>query len=97
MYPPQTRAALVEMAISPVSWFPASLEEWESGHWEGQKASIIAEGSFLIGNHSDELTVNQRCEFPSLLTTSQAMASSVIAAPGKPSSTPISSLLYAHA
>lgn len=46
------------MPINPVEWFPASLNEWYSGSWEGKAACPVVEGSFLIGNHADEMTVS---------------------------------------
>ncbi|WVW86884.1 hypothetical protein I302_108939 [Kwoniella bestiolae CBS 10118] len=55
-YPLKTQEALVELPIDPPSWFPDTVEEWESGSWAGEGKSIIAENTFLIGNHADELT-----------------------------------------
>ncbi|KAI5449092.1 tRNA(Ser) Um(44) 2'-O-methyltransferase [Naganishia albida] len=55
-YPQQTQDALVEMPINPEKWFPASLEEWRSELWAGKEDCPIVEGSFLIGNHADEMT-----------------------------------------
>ena len=48
----------MEMPINPEQWFPASLEEWFSGSWHGKNTCPIVEGSFLIGNHADEMTVS---------------------------------------
>lgn len=33
------------------------MEEWSSGFWPSKSLAIIQEGTFLIGNHADELTV----------------------------------------
>lgn len=46
------------MPINPEKWFPASLEEWCSGSWAGKENFPIVDGSFLIGNHADEMTVS---------------------------------------
>ncbi|KAK4686049.1 tRNASer (uridine44-2'-O)-methyltransferase, partial [Tremellales sp. Uapishka_1] len=56
LYPPRTRAALVELPINPLSWFPSTISEWDADSWPGQETCVITEGTFLIGNHSDELT-----------------------------------------
>ncbi|OCF42582.1 hypothetical protein I317_03567 [Kwoniella heveanensis CBS 569] len=55
-YPVKTQDALVELPIDPSSWFPATIEDWESGTWTGKEDCVIKEKTFLIGNHSDELT-----------------------------------------
>jgi tRNASer (uridine44-2'-O)-methyltransferase len=55
-YPDATRASLVELPIDMPSLFPETMEEWDAGDWPGK--SVITEGTFLIGNHSDELTVS---------------------------------------
>jgi tRNASer (uridine44-2'-O)-methyltransferase len=34
------------------------MEEWYSGTWPSKENCVIQEGSFLIGNHADELTVS---------------------------------------
>jgi tRNASer (uridine44-2'-O)-methyltransferase len=62
-YPEATRAALVELPIDMPSWFPSTIDEWESGTWPGKEACAVKDGVFLIGNHSDELTVSQRHPF----------------------------------
>ncbi|KAL7425199.1 tRNA(Ser) Um(44) 2'-O-methyltransferase [Cryptotrichosporon argae] len=56
LYPPKTRAALVERAIDMPAWFPETMDEWEAGIWPGKDACAIKDDSYLIGNHSDELT-----------------------------------------
>ena len=45
------------MPIDFPSWFPASLESWSSGSWTGHDICPIKQGTFLIGNHADEITV----------------------------------------
>ncbi|KAG7558211.1 hypothetical protein FFLO_02864 [Filobasidium floriforme] len=55
-YPAETREALVEQGIDPPRWFPNTLEEWQTGSWEGKEDCPIEEGMFLIGNHADEMT-----------------------------------------
>lgn len=56
-YPQATQDALVELAIDMPSWFPQSIEEWESGNWPGRESCVVKDGSFIIANHADELTV----------------------------------------
>ncbi|WVR08045.1 hypothetical protein IAU60_005090 [Kwoniella sp. DSM 27419] len=56
LYPPKTQEALVELSIEPPSWFPTTLEEWDSGSWPGKADCVVKDDTFLIGNHSDELT-----------------------------------------
>lgn len=58
LYPPGTRAALVEKSINFPTWFPRNIDEWNSGDWPGREVCPIKEGSFIIGNHADEITVN---------------------------------------
>ena len=58
LYPPRTQAALIEGALDPPSWFPDTVEEWSSGAWPSKENCVIQEGTFLIGNHADELTVS---------------------------------------
>ena len=57
LYPPETRAALIELPIHLPSWLPKSMNEWDNGIWEGREECPIKEGTFLIGNHADEITV----------------------------------------
>jgi tRNASer (uridine44-2'-O)-methyltransferase len=49
---------LVELPIDFPSWFPETIEEWESGTWPGKEKCVVREGVFLIGNHADEITVS---------------------------------------
>ncbi|WVF68075.1 hypothetical protein IAT40_002838 [Kwoniella sp. CBS 6097] len=55
-YPIRTQKSLVELSINPPSWFPDTMEEWDSGMWKGKEKCIIKDDTFIIGNHSDELT-----------------------------------------
>lgn len=62
LYPLETRAALVAMPIHLPLWFPESLDQWESHDWPGREDCPVKEGTFLIGNHADEITVRRsRC------------------------------------
>ncbi|WRT69740.1 uncharacterized protein IL334_006731 [Kwoniella shivajii] len=56
LYPRKTQDALIELPIDPPSWFPNTIQEWESGQWAGKEKSVIEKHTFLIGNHADELT-----------------------------------------
>ena len=56
-YPPATQANLVELPIDFPSWFPQTIEEWDSGAWPGMDECAIKEGCFIIGVHADEITV----------------------------------------
>ncbi|WWC73653.1 uncharacterized protein I206_107625 [Kwoniella pini CBS 10737] len=56
LYPLKTQEALIELPIDPPSWFPDTIEEWQSGIWPNKPKDLIGENSFLIGNHADELT-----------------------------------------
>ncbi|WWC65874.1 uncharacterized protein I303_108496 [Kwoniella dejecticola CBS 10117] len=56
LYPPRTQEALVELPIDPPSWFPETIDEWQSGTWPSKPVDVIGENTFLIGNHADELT-----------------------------------------
>ncbi|WVQ78960.1 hypothetical protein IAT38_001052 [Cryptococcus sp. DSM 104549] len=56
LYPPKTQDALVELPVDPASWFPETMDQWKSGSWPGKEACVVKEGTFLIGNHADELT-----------------------------------------
>lgn len=57
-YPDKTQAALIELPIDMPSWFPETLEQWEAGEWPGREDCVIKQGSFMLGNHADELTVS---------------------------------------
>lgn len=48
----------MELPIDPPTWFPDSLDQWTTGNWEGQSDCVVRDDTFLIGNHSDELTVS---------------------------------------
>lgn len=76
-YPDKTQAALVELPIDMPSMFPDTIEQWTAGEWLGREECIIKQGSFLLGNHADELTVS--AAFPCLLTLITALDSTTLA------------------
>ncbi|WVQ95775.1 hypothetical protein IAU59_002874 [Kwoniella sp. CBS 9459] len=55
-YPAKTQESLVELPIDPPSWFPDTIDEWKSETWSSKGDCVIKENTFMIGNHSDELT-----------------------------------------
>lgn len=57
-YPDATRRSLVELPINMPSWFPETIEEWETGQWPGRESCVVKDDSFILGNHADELTVS---------------------------------------
>ncbi|WWD20333.1 hypothetical protein CI109_104809 [Kwoniella shandongensis] len=56
LYPLKTQESLIELPIDLPSWFPETIEEWDSGIWENKEHCAVKEDTFLIGNHADELT-----------------------------------------
>jgi tRNASer (uridine44-2'-O)-methyltransferase len=58
LYPPKTQAALIETPLDPPSWFPDTVEEWQTGSWPSKANCVVDDDTFLIGNHADELTVS---------------------------------------
>lgn len=56
-YPEATQKSLVELPIDMPSWFPETMEQWDAGSWPGRDECVVKEGTFIIANHADELTV----------------------------------------
>lgn len=49
----------MELPIDMPAWFPETMEQWQAGDWPGKEACVVKEGTFLLGNHADELTVSE--------------------------------------
>lgn len=58
LYPSKTKDALVKQSLDLPTWFPRTEDEWGLGSWVTREKCVIRDGTFIIGNHCDELTVS---------------------------------------
>lgn len=58
LYPSKTKDALVKQSLDLPAWFPRTEDEWGLGSWVTREKCVIGDGTFIIGNHCDELTVS---------------------------------------
>ncbi|OXB36007.1 hypothetical protein LQV05_005557 [Cryptococcus neoformans] len=56
LYPSKTKDALVKQSLDLPAWFPRTEDEWGLGSWVTREKCVIRDGTFIIGNHCDELT-----------------------------------------
>lgn len=95
-YPQATQDALVELPIDMVSLFPETMEQWDAGVWPGSENCVVKEGTYLIGNHSDELTVSMKTFVLGRIDL-LAVDTALVAASKRTSTVPFPPMLSTHA